>query len=119
MQEIQDLLNDKEIVAISLSQKLEPMEGRESPVFPATYPAAEKQGHRHDTPYNVNQLKDGRLVATLDSVQSQANRMEAAFSDELAHAVPRRDRDGRRADRFAGGAAAPPGRCRNPRNRPP
>jgi len=88
MQEIQDLLNDKEIVAISLSQKLEPMEGRESPIFPATYPAAERQGHRHNTPYNVNQLKDGRLVATLDSVQSQANRMEAAFSDELAHAVP-------------------------------
>lgn len=89
MTKIDHLIEDRNFVAISISQKLEPMEGRQSPVYPATYPAAEKQGHRFDTPYNINQLKDGRFVATLDSVQSQANRMEAAFEDELAHAVPK------------------------------
>lgn len=89
MTKIDHLIEDRNFVAISISQKLEPMEGRRSPVYPATYPAAEKQGHRFDTPYNINQLKDGRFVATLDSVQSQANRMEAAFEDELAHAVPK------------------------------
>ena len=89
MNEIDRLIQDKNAVAISVSQRLEPMEGRQSPIYPATYPAAEKQGHRFDTPYNINQLKDGRMVATLDSVQSQANRMEAAFVGELAHAVPK------------------------------
>ena len=89
MNDINHLIQDRNAVAISVSQKLVPMEGRQSPIYPSTYPAAEKQGHRFETPYNINQLKDGRMVATLDSVQSQANRMEAAFVEELAHAVPR------------------------------
>lgn len=88
MASIAELLNDTQVVALSVTQGLEPMEGWEVPVFPATYPAPDKQGHRHDTPYTVNQLKDGRWVATLDTVQSQANRMEASFSGELAHTVP-------------------------------
>ncbi|AHE97191.1 CRISPR-associated protein [Thioalkalivibrio paradoxus ARh 1] len=76
-------------MALSVAQELEPIEGRDVPLFPPTYPAPERGTHRHDTPYTINQLKDGRRVATLDSVQSQANRMEAAFHGELAHAVPR------------------------------
>lgn len=88
MSPIKELLDTPEIAALTLSQGLEPMEGWEVPIFPATYPAPDKQGHRHDTPYTVNQLKDGRWVATLDTVQSQANRMEESFSDDLAHAVP-------------------------------
>lgn len=89
MTQIRDLLDDKDIVALSLTQELEPMEGWEVPLFPATYPASDKgRRHRHDTPYNVNELKDGTLVATLDSVQSQANRLEAVFHGELQRAVP-------------------------------
>ncbi|WP_019022502.1 type I-U CRISPR-associated RAMP protein Csb1/Cas7u [Thioalkalivibrio sp. ALE23] len=88
MTNIKALLENAGTVALRVNQGLEPMEGWEVPVFPATYPAADKAGHRHDTPYTVNQLRDGRWVATLDTVQSQANRMEASFSGELAHTVP-------------------------------
>jgi CRISPR-associated protein Csb1 len=87
--EVEKLLNDSSTVALSITQPLEPMEGRETPIYPATYPAAERQGHRYDTPYTINKFNDDRLVATLDSIQSQANRMEAAFSADLEHAVPK------------------------------
>ncbi|MBK5943807.1 type I-G CRISPR-associated RAMP protein Csb1/Cas7g [Halorhodospira halophila] len=89
MASIAELINDTQVVALNVTQGLEPMEGWEVPIFPATYPPDPKtKQHRHDTPYTVNQLKDGRWVATLDTVQSQANRMEASFTGELAHTVP-------------------------------
>lgn len=77
-----------EIVAITLRRILAPLDGADAPVFPPTYPAPERGQHRFDTPYTVNQLPDGTLVADLDSVQSQANRMEAVFSGQLANWVP-------------------------------
>ena len=90
MARIPDLLTDTEAAALRLKQPLTPMEGWEIPIFPATYPPEpNRKTHRHDTPYTVNQLKDGRWVATLDTVQSQANRMEATFTEERADAVPR------------------------------
>lgn len=82
------LLASTDSVALAFQQELEPIEGRDMPLFPPTYPAPERGAHRHDTPYTINMLKDGRRVATLDSVQSQANRMEAAFRGELAYTVP-------------------------------
>ncbi len=89
MARIPDLLTDTEAAALTLTQPLVPVEGWDMPIFPATYPAPDRHGHRHDTPYTVNQLKDGRWVATLDTVQSQANRMEATFTEKRADAVPR------------------------------
>jgi len=87
---MEHLLADTDCVAVTLHQPLAPMEGWALPVFPPTYPAPDKQsGHRHDTPYTINVLNDGTKVASLDSVQSQANRMEAAFHDGLADYVPR------------------------------
>ena len=85
---IQSLIKDPSIAAISFRQVLEPVEGRGTPIFPPTYPAPEKAKHRLDTPYTVNQGKDGTLICDIDSVQSQANRMERLFSDELAGLVP-------------------------------
>ncbi len=85
---IQSLIKDPSIAAISFRQVLEPVEGRGTPIFPPTYPAPEKAKHRLDTPYTVNQGKDGTLICDIDSVQSQANRMERFFSDELAGLVP-------------------------------
>ena len=77
---IQDLIADNTIVAITLRQTLEPVEGRDVPVFPPTYPPnRERKTHRFDTPYTVNETS-GVRVCDLDSVQSQANRMEAAFT---------------------------------------
>ena len=59
-------------VALALDQTLVPAEGREAVIFPPTYAG---------TGYNIDTLADGTRVATLDSVGSQANRMEPVFEE--------------------------------------
>ena len=51
-------------------QKLLPVEGEGGVIFPPTYA---------DIGYNIDTLSDGTKVATIDSVGSQANRMEPIF----------------------------------------
>jgi CRISPR-associated protein Csb1 len=57
-------------VALCCKQKLLPVEGEGSVIFPPTYA---------DIGYNIDELADGTKVATIDSVGSQANRMEPLF----------------------------------------
>jgi CRISPR-associated protein Csb1 len=57
-------------VALHLKQKLVPVEGEGGVIFPPTYA---------DIGYNIDELSDGTKVATIDSVGSQANRMEPIF----------------------------------------
>jgi CRISPR-associated protein Csb1 len=57
-------------VALYLKQKLLPVEGEGGIIFPPTYA---------DIGYNIDTLSDGTRVATIDSVGSQANRMEPIF----------------------------------------
>jgi CRISPR-associated protein Csb1 len=57
-------------VALYLKQKLLPVEGEGGIIFPPTYA---------DIGYNIDTLSDGTKVATIDSVGSQANRMEPLF----------------------------------------
>ncbi len=60
-------------VALRLRQKLLPVEADESGrgvIFPPTYA---------DIGYNVDTLEDGTRVATIDTVGSQANRLEPIF----------------------------------------
>lgn len=57
-------------VALHLKQKLLPVEGEGGVIFPPTYA---------DIGYNIDTLPDGTKVATIDSVGSQANRMEPMF----------------------------------------
>lgn len=85
---IKNLVANSEILALTFRQRLEPIEGPDVPVFPPTYPAPEREQHRFDTPYTVNETKDGTRICDLDSVQSQATRMEAAFTTDLADVVP-------------------------------
>ncbi|MPZ35511.1 MAG: type I-U CRISPR-associated protein Cas7 [Rhodospirillales bacterium] len=76
--------------ALHLKQKLLPVEGEGGVVFPPTYA---------DVGYNIDSLPDGTNVATIDSVGSQANRMEPAFKaakpgepeNALAKLVPQID----------------------------
>jgi len=63
-------------VALVLKQRLLPVEGKDGVVFPPTYAAAKKGD---DSGYNIDRLADGTSVVTLDSVGSQANRMEPIF----------------------------------------
>jgi CRISPR-associated protein Csb1 len=57
-------------VALHLKQKLVPVEGEGAVIFPPTYA---------DIGYNVDELSDGTKVVTIDSVGSQANRIEPIF----------------------------------------
>lgn len=57
-------------VALHLKQKLLPIEGEGAVIFPPTYA---------DIGYNIDRLDDGTTVVTIDSVGSQANRMEPIF----------------------------------------
>lgn len=60
-------------VALTLRQKLLPVEGADAVVFPPTYAGIG---------YNIDVLSDGTKVATIDSVGSQSNRMEPLFEQE-------------------------------------
>lgn len=57
-------------VALHLKEKLLPIEGAGGVIFPPTYA---------DVGYNIDDMSDGTKVATIDSVGSQANRMEPLF----------------------------------------
>ncbi|MBP2310745.1 type I-G CRISPR-associated RAMP protein Csb1/Cas7g [Azospirillum soli] len=59
-------------VALHLKQRLLPVEGEGAVIFPPTY-ADDKH------PYCIDTLSDGTRVAQIDSVGSQANRMEPLF----------------------------------------
>lgn len=60
-------------VALHVQQFLVPVEGVGAVIFPPTYA---------DVGYNVDLLSDGTKVANIDSVGSQANRMEPIFLEE-------------------------------------
>jgi CRISPR-associated protein Csb1 len=67
-------------VALHLKQTLLPVEGEGGVIFPPTYA---------DVGYNIDKLADGTEVVTIDSVGSQANRIEPIFKQEpLAALVP-------------------------------
>ena len=64
-------------VALHLRQPLMPVEGRGSVIFPPTY--ADSPLNQRDFGCNIDELSDGTKVAMIDSVGSQANRMEPVF----------------------------------------
>ena len=66
-------VDDSGPVALHLKQRLLPVEGEGGIIFPPTYA---------DIGYNIDTLSDGTKVALIDSVGSQANRMEPIFKCE-------------------------------------
>lgn len=60
-------------VALHLRQKLLPVEGEGAVIFPPTYA---------EIGYNIDTMADGTLVATINSVGSEANHMESRFKTE-------------------------------------
>lgn len=71
MTDFNALLKPDGPVAIVIKERLRPVGGAESPVFPPTYAG-------HDG-YCIDKFPDGHNRCSLDSVQSQANRIEPAF----------------------------------------
>ncbi len=75
---IDALADDKDgAVALYFRQSLIPVEGAGSPFFPPTF--ADSAQNTRDLGYNIDVLGDGTKVALVDSVGSQANRMEPVF----------------------------------------
>jgi len=73
--------------ALVMEEYLIPVGGRNVPIFPPTFAPA-KGEERSKEPYVLDELPDGRTTCIIDTVESQANRMEILFLKELAHLVP-------------------------------
>jgi CRISPR-associated protein Csb1 len=71
-------LEDTGPAALVIREYLMPVEGHDGIVFPATYAAAD--GFRGG--YNIDEFPDGTNVCLIDSVGSQANRIEPLFARE-------------------------------------
>lgn len=68
-------------VALHLKQQLLPVEGKKGEdliIYPPTYA---------DVGYNIDKLSNGTCVALIDSVGSQANRIEPAFKSDSGHSL--------------------------------
>jgi CRISPR-associated protein Csb1 len=79
-------------VALHIRHAMLPVEGKDGVIFPPTYAMADA---RKLGPYAIDELSDGTNVAQIDSVGSQANRMEPMFKrpvkgaeNPLAELVP-------------------------------
>jgi CRISPR-associated protein Csb1 len=74
--------------AIVLREYLTPVEGKDGVLFPPTFAAAENS-REFPGGYNINELGNGENVCLIDSVGSQANRIEPMFATgEYAVLVP-------------------------------
>ncbi|WP_428937277.1 type I-G CRISPR-associated RAMP protein Csb1/Cas7g [Fontivita pretiosa] len=78
------LTDDSDVAALVMRQWLEPVEGKDAVIFPPTYPVEQDKAG-----YNIDVFEDRTNVCQIDSVGSQANRMEPIFKREkYRHLVP-------------------------------
>ncbi|HWP39775.1 MAG TPA: type I-U CRISPR-associated RAMP protein Csb1/Cas7u [Tepidisphaeraceae bacterium] len=81
--------DDSDVAALVMRQWLEPVEGKDAVIFPPTYAKPERMPDGDWTGYNIDRLDDGASVCLIDSVGSQANRMEPIFlRDGYSNLVP-------------------------------
>lgn len=81
-------LTTDDFAALVIREHLEPVEGPDGVLFPATYAAAEDK-KVFPGGYNIDPPDGDTNVCLVDSVGSQANRIEPIFSKpEYAHLVP-------------------------------
>src|ERR1700758_3270407 len=74
--------------ALTLREHLIPVEGPDGVLFPATFAASEDKTFKGG--YNIDVFPDGTNICLVDSVGSQANRIEPIFmSGEYKGLVPR------------------------------
>jgi CRISPR-associated protein Csb1 len=85
-------LADAGPAAIVIREQLMGVEGENSAVFPATFAAqegADRDPKKFQGGYNIDVFPDGKSVCLIDSVGSQANRMEPIFTKpEYSDLVP-------------------------------
>lgn len=76
---------DRGPAAVVLREHLTPVEGSDGVFFPATYaaqPGADKDKSKFQGGYNIDVFEDGSNVVLIDSVGSQANRIEPMFAEQ-------------------------------------
>jgi CRISPR-associated protein Csb1 len=81
------LKGDSGAAALVIREHLVPVEGEDGVLFPATFAASEDKTFKGG--YNIDEFPDGKNICLIDSVGSQANRIEPLFSKtEYAGLVP-------------------------------
>jgi CRISPR-associated protein Csb1 len=81
-------LADAGPAALVIREHLLPVEGRDGVLFPATFAAAEDRS-KFAGGYDIDSFPDGKNVCLVDSVGSQANRIEPLFAKgKYARLVP-------------------------------
>ena len=80
--DLERLLSDESIQALRCEQHLTSAEGQDLPIFPPTYLAPKGSDKSVKSIYNLSPLPSGGQRVTIDSVGSQANRIEALFGRE-------------------------------------
>jgi CRISPR-associated protein Csb1 len=78
LKQFDDWLDDSGPAAIVIREYLTPVEGADGVVFPATFAASKDKTFKGG--YNVDEFPDGRNVCLIDTVGSQANRIEPLFA---------------------------------------
>ncbi len=80
-------LNDAGPAALVIREHLMPVEGPDGVLFPATFAASEDKTFKGG--YNIDEFPDGKNICLIDSVGSQANRIEPLFAKkDYAGLVP-------------------------------
>jgi CRISPR-associated protein Csb1 len=80
-------LEDDGPAALVIREHLMPVEGLDGVLFPPTFAAGEDRASKGG--YNIDEFPDGKNVCLVDSVGSQANRIEPMFAKrEYAGLVP-------------------------------
>jgi CRISPR-associated protein Csb1 len=81
------LKDDRGPAALVIREYLTPVEGLDGVLFPATFAASKDKAFKGG--YNIDEFPDGKNVCLIDSVGSQANRIEPLFmKHEYAALVP-------------------------------
>src|ERR1700692_4368240 len=85
LESFDDWLKDDGPAALVIREHLVPVEGADGVLFPATFAS----GDGFPGGYNIDQYPNGTNVCLIDSVGSQANRIEPLFmKDGYAGLVP-------------------------------
>lgn len=83
------LTDHSDVAALVMRQWLAPVEGKDAIIFPPTYAKPERMKEEDWSGYNIDRIDDGTSVCQIDSVGSQANRMEPIFMrDQYRELVP-------------------------------
>lgn len=77
------------VAALVMRQHLVSVEGSDAVIFPPTFARPQGASEQDWTGYNIDRLRNGTSVCLIDSVGSQANRMEPVFRlPEYKHLIP-------------------------------